>query len=74
MPLSDDFGAISRGLQQLWKCLLRAIKLLIVGCETIEMTVLPCQHHRARWTANRIRHTRAIKAHTFARDAIDTRR
>ena len=56
MPLADDLGAVARGLQKLGESLLRAIELVLIGDESVDVTVLAGQHHRARRAADGVGH------------------
>jgi hypothetical protein len=47
VPLSDDFGAVARGPQQLREGLLRAVELLVVRDESVPMAVLSREHDGA---------------------------
>ena len=74
VPFADDRGLVSRGLEQFWKCGLRAVEAAVrVVVKTIEMAVFAGQNRGAARSANGIGHEAAIEAYPTFREPIDVR-
>ena len=71
VPLADQGGLVAGGLEEFGVGLLRAVELVAVLAEAVDVAVLACEDDRAGWPADGVGDVTAVEAHAAIGDAVD---